>query len=108
MLLVGLVAEKFMPSLKSLSALGFEGRNLGCPWNLLEPPKRPKTKKSFWLTQKWLISDCRGLPQINPKGNPQSDILAWKVSMQSEFWGVPQSVSKSKPISDLLARKLTF
>ena len=27
----GVVAEKFVPSLESLSSLGFEGRNLGCP-----------------------------------------------------------------------------
>ena len=27
----GVVAEKFVPSLKSLSSLGFEERNLGCP-----------------------------------------------------------------------------
>ena len=29
----GVVAEKFVPSLKSLSSLGFEERNLGCPGN---------------------------------------------------------------------------
>ena len=29
----GVVAEKFALSLKSLSSLGFEGRNLGCPEN---------------------------------------------------------------------------
>ena len=29
----GVVAEKFAPSLKSLSSLGFEERNLGCPGN---------------------------------------------------------------------------
>ena len=29
----GLVAEKFVPSLESLSSLGFEERNLGCPGN---------------------------------------------------------------------------
>ena len=27
----GVAAEKFVPSLESLSSLGFEGRNLGCP-----------------------------------------------------------------------------
>ena len=26
-----MVAKKFVPSLESLSSLGFEGRNLGCP-----------------------------------------------------------------------------
>ena len=30
----GLVAEKFVPALESLSSLGFEERNLGCPRNL--------------------------------------------------------------------------
>ena len=29
----GVVAEKFVPSLESLSSLGFEERNLGCPGN---------------------------------------------------------------------------
>ena len=29
----GAVAEKFVPSLKGLSSLGFEERNLGCPGN---------------------------------------------------------------------------
>ena len=29
----GVVAERFVPSLESLSALGFEERNLGCPGN---------------------------------------------------------------------------
>ena len=29
-----MVAEKFVPSLESLSSLGFEERNLGCPGNL--------------------------------------------------------------------------
>ena len=29
----GVVAEKFVPSLESLSSLGFEERNLGCPEN---------------------------------------------------------------------------
>ena len=30
----GVVAEKFVPSLESLSSLGFEAVNLGCPGNL--------------------------------------------------------------------------
>ena len=29
----GVVAKKFVPSLESLSSLGFEERNLGCPGN---------------------------------------------------------------------------
>ena len=29
--LEGAVAENFVPALESLSSLGFEGRNLGCP-----------------------------------------------------------------------------
>ena len=29
----GVVAENFVPSLESLSSLGFEERNLGCPGN---------------------------------------------------------------------------
>ena len=29
----GVGVEKFVPSLESLSSLGFEGRNLGCPGN---------------------------------------------------------------------------
>ena len=29
----GVVAKKFVPSLQSLSSLGFEERNLGCPGN---------------------------------------------------------------------------
>ena len=29
----GVVAEKFVPSLESLSSLAFEDRNLGCPGN---------------------------------------------------------------------------
>ena len=29
----GVVAEKFVPSLESLSSVGFEERNLGCPRN---------------------------------------------------------------------------
>ena len=29
----GVVAEKLVPSLESLSSLGFENRNVGCPGN---------------------------------------------------------------------------
>ena len=31
----GVVAEKFVPALESLSSLGFEQRNLGCPGNFV-------------------------------------------------------------------------
>ena len=35
------VAEKFMPSLESLSSLGFEERNLGCPGNFAGMSRTP-------------------------------------------------------------------
>ena len=37
----GVVAEKFVPSLESLSSLGFEGRNLGCPGNVAGMSRTP-------------------------------------------------------------------
>ena len=37
----GEVAKKFVPSLESLSSLGFEGRNLGCPWNFAGMSRTP-------------------------------------------------------------------
>ena len=37
----GVVAEKFVPSLESLSSLGFEERNLGCPWNFAGMSRTP-------------------------------------------------------------------
>ena len=33
--------EKFVPSLESLSSLGFEGRSLGCPGNLAGMSRTP-------------------------------------------------------------------
>ena len=37
----GVVAEKFVPSLESLSSLAFEGRNLGCPRNFAGMSRTP-------------------------------------------------------------------
>ena len=37
----GVVAEKFVLSLESLSSLGFEGRNLGCPGNFAGMSRTP-------------------------------------------------------------------
>ena len=37
----GVVVEKFVPSLESLSSLGFEGRNLGCPENFAGMSRTP-------------------------------------------------------------------
>ena len=37
----GVVAEKFVPSLESLSSLGFEERNLGCPGNFAGISRTP-------------------------------------------------------------------
>ena len=37
----GVVAEKFVPSLGSLSSLGFEERNLGCPGNFAGMSRTP-------------------------------------------------------------------
>ena len=39
--LEGVVVEKFMPSLESLSSLGFEERNLGCPGNFAGMSRTP-------------------------------------------------------------------
>ena len=39
--LEGVVAEKFMPSVESLSSLGFEERNLGCPGNFAGMSRTP-------------------------------------------------------------------
>ena len=36
-----MVAEKFVPSLESLSSLGFEGMNLGCPGNFAGMSRTP-------------------------------------------------------------------
>ena len=37
----GVVVEKFVPSLESLSSLGFEERNLGCPGNFAGMSRTP-------------------------------------------------------------------
>ena len=37
----GVVAEKLVPSLESLSSLGFEERNLGCPGDLAGMSRTP-------------------------------------------------------------------
>ena len=37
----GVVVEKFVPSLESLSCLGLEGRNLGCPGNVVGISRTP-------------------------------------------------------------------
>ena len=37
----GVVAEKFVPSLESLSSLGFEEKNLGCPGNFAGMSQTP-------------------------------------------------------------------
>ena len=37
----GVVVKKFVPSLESLSSLGLEGRNLGCPWNFAGMSQTP-------------------------------------------------------------------
>ena len=37
----GVVAEKFVPSLESLSSLGLEERNLGCPGNFAGMSRTP-------------------------------------------------------------------
>ena len=37
----GVVAENFVPSLESLSSLGFEERNLGCPRNFVGMSRTP-------------------------------------------------------------------
>ena len=37
----GVVAKKFVPSLESLSSLGFEERNLGCPRNFAGMSRTP-------------------------------------------------------------------
>ena len=37
----GVVAEKFVPSLESLSSLGFEERNVGCPGNFAGMSRTP-------------------------------------------------------------------
>ena len=37
----GVVAEKFVPALESLSSLGFEERNLGCPANFAGMSRTP-------------------------------------------------------------------
>ena len=42
----GVVAEKFVPSLESLSSLGFEERNLGCPGNFAVGVQKVRAKKS--------------------------------------------------------------
>ena len=36
-----MVADKFVPSLESLSSLGFEERNLGCPGNFAGMSRTP-------------------------------------------------------------------
>ena len=36
-----MVAKKFVPSLEGLSSLGFEDRNLGCPWNFAGMSRTP-------------------------------------------------------------------
>ena len=39
--LEGVVAENFVPALETLSSLGFEERNLGCPGNLAGMSRTP-------------------------------------------------------------------
>ena len=44
----GVVAEKFVPSLESLSSLGFEDKNLGCPWNFAGMSGTPGDVQKAW------------------------------------------------------------
>ena len=44
----GVVAEKFVPSLESLSSLGFEERNLGCPENFAGISRTPGGVQKVW------------------------------------------------------------
>ena len=41
------MAEKFAPSLESLSSLGFAERNLGCPGNFAGMSRTPGVLKNF-------------------------------------------------------------
>ena len=43
----GVVAEKFVPSLKSLSSVGFQERNLGCPGNFAGMVFKKFVQKKF-------------------------------------------------------------
>ena len=43
----GVVAKKFVPSLESLSSLGFEERNLVCPKNFAGMSRTPKGVQKF-------------------------------------------------------------
>ena len=45
--LEGVVAEKFVPSLESLSSLGFKEKIMGCPGNFARCPGRLQVFKKF-------------------------------------------------------------
>ena len=72
----GVVAEKFVPSLESLSSLGFEERNLGCPGNFAGMSRTPggvqkvcakKVRAHFWFPNQdfhILLQDPRTLELI--------------------------------------------
>ena len=63
--LEGVVAENFVPALESLSSLGFEERNLGCPGNFAGMSRTPggvqkvratKTSCAFFVPYKCKFS----------------------------------------------------
>ena len=55
----GVVAEKFVLSLGSLSSLGFEERNLGCPGNFARISRTPRGVQK--VCAKKFVPQSRGL-----------------------------------------------
>ena len=58
----GVVAEKFVPSLESLSSLGFEGRNLGCPGTFAGMSRTPALE-NFDVSLEMFNPNLRNSPQ---------------------------------------------
>ena len=65
----GVVAENFVPALESLSSLGFEQRNLGCPGNFAGCPGPLGVFKK--LVQKKFVCIFRSLEGSTPKNKDQ-------------------------------------
>ena len=83
----GVVAEKFVPSLESLSSLGFEERNLGCPEILPGFPGllgvfKKFVRKKFVRIFRSLVSLTRQ-PFANPSANSKL-LFPWAPGTRSE------------------------
>ena len=70
-----LVAENFVPALESLSSLGFEERNLGCPGNVAGMSRTPGGVQKV----------CALFREIIPQNEFCPNFSAWRYEFRCEF-----------------------